>query len=690
MTDEERIFPQGRDGRGMRDEASISELSPQPVMEFEPRDAVPSDRAGADGADAPLEAAHFAASAPAPDPIAPAAHLAEPTAEPDEGAWAPAAPAAAPEPAFAPAPTASEAPYEPNPHTEAAHFAGPDPDAVPEAAHFADPGPDAEPGAAHFADPGPEPDAALEAAHFADPEPEAAPAGAHAAAPEPSEPAAPMGAHAAESGSAAQEDILGLEDTGSLPEPEVVAAAAAAARKASPEDTAEIDVAQVEAQLKDPGTTQSFAPLTEERIPTDSTYDAGTTTSLMWGARSDVGCVRSHNEDSYLVASPLFAVCDGMGGHAAGEVASSIAVETIARTSPGTADAAQLAAAVEAANAAVIEAAASGIGRPGMGCTATVAYIEGTTIAIAHVGDSRAYLLHEGVLTRVTRDHSYVEELVDAGEITADEARVHPNRSVITRALGSDPGMYADHFTLNIVEGDRLILCSDGLSSMISDSEIEDIAVKSSTAQMCTDNLVDAALAAGGADNVSVVVVDVVDDGRLKQVVRTHRRNIAIALGALVALVLAAAIALFVVISNSVYLGVDGDTVAVYQGMPATVLGVELHHVQEETSIKLSDLPEDTQNRLREGIAQGSLEQARDTISDYRRQIDEARSQQAATAEAIRESATSQDQAGTDAASGAGTDPAADAAVTGGTADPAAADPAAAGAAQTQNPEGGA
>ena len=137
-------------------------------------------------------------------------------------------------------------------------------------------------------------------------------------------------------------------------------------------------------------------------------------------------------------------------------------------------------------------------------------------------------------------------------------------------------------------------------------------------------------------------------------------------------------------ISNSVYLGVDGDTVAVYQGIPTTVLGVELHHIQEETSIKLSDLPEDTQNRLREGIAQGSLEQARDTISDYRRQIDEARSQQAATA------ATSQDQAGTDAASGAGTDPAADAAATGGTADPAAADPAAAGAAQTQNPEGGA
>lgn len=123
----------------------------------------------------------------------------------------------------------------------------------------------------------------------------------------------------------------------------------------SPGDTAEIDVAAVEAKLKDPGSTMSFEPLTDERIETDSTYDAGTTTQLMWGARSDVGCVRPHNEDSYLVQSPLFCVCDGMGGHAAGEVASSIAVETIAKTAPQSADAARLAAAVEAANAAVIE-----------------------------------------------------------------------------------------------------------------------------------------------------------------------------------------------------------------------------------------------------------------------------------------------------------------------------------------------
>lgn len=409
---------------------------------------------------------------------------------------------------------------------------------------------------------------------------------------------------------------------------------------ASLDDTAEIDVEAVEAQLKDPGSTQSFAPITKERIDTDSTYDAGTTTTLMWGARSDVGCVRSHNEDSYLVQSPLFCVCDGMGGHAAGEVASSLAVETIAKTAPNAADPALLAASVEAANAAIIEAAANGLGKSGMGCTATCAYIDGTTIAIAHVGDSRAYLLHEGTLIRVTRDHSYVEELVDAGEITADEARTHPNRSVITRALGSDPAMYADHFQLNIEEGDRLILCSDGLSSMVPDGDIETIAAQSSTAQICTDNLVDAALAAGGGDNVTVVVVDVVDDGRIKTLISKRRRNLIIALVALVAALVLSGIVAAVSITRSVFLGVNSDdTVAIYTGIHADFLGIKLYHIEDTTSVKLSDLPDDTRNRLEEGIPQDNLEDARNTISEYRAQIDAAETEQVLTAETIRKSA---------------------------------------------------
>lgn len=404
---------------------------------------------------------------------------------------------------------------------------------------------------------------------------------------------------------------------------------------ASPEDTAEIDITAVEAQLSDPGSTQSFEPITDDLIDTDETFDAGTSSMLMWGARSDVGCVRSHNEDSYLVASPLFCVCDGMGGHAAGEVASAIAVETIAKTGPKTADATQLGAAVEAANAAIIEAAVNGVGRPGMGCTATAAVIEGTTLAIAHVGDSRAYLLHEGTLIRVTRDHSYVEELVDAGEITADEARVHPNRSVITRALGSDPAMYADHFTLNVEEGDRLILCSDGLSSMIPDGEIERVAQQSSTAQICTDNLVDAALAAGGGDNVTVVVVDITDDGRARELAKKHRRIATLSAVGLLAVIAIAAIVSFVSITHSVYLGVKDDAVAIYTGVPGTPLGLKLHWLEDETSIELADLPEDTQNRLREGIPQKSLEDASKAVENYRAQIDESKTKALLDARAI-------------------------------------------------------
>lgn len=470
--------------------------------------------------------------------------------------------------------------------------------------------------------------------------------------------AGPVGKHAAPAEDAAPSSAAGSTDAVAGAASSVGAADAADAARAaapaahtpqradedeeeaqaetSPADTAEIDVAAVEAKLKDPGSTQSFAPITDDLIDADSTYDAGTTTQLMWGARSDVGCVRSHNEDSYLVQSPLFCVCDGMGGHAAGEVASSIAVETIAKTAPHTADPALLGAAIEAANAAVIEAALNGLGKPGMGCTATAAYIEGNTIAIAHVGDSRAYLLHEGTLIRVTRDHSYVEELVDAGEITADEARVHPNRSVITRALGSDPAMYADHFSLNIEEGDRLILCSDGLSSMIPDGEIENIATQSSTAQICTDNLVDAALAAGGSDNCTVVVVDVVDDGKLREISKRRRRNVIAVISAVVALLALIGVIALASVANSVYLGVKDDAVAIYKGVPNKVMDFELHWLEDETSVMLSDLPEDTQNRLREGIPQKSVEAAAKTVSKYREQIDEDQSKQIQDANVVR------------------------------------------------------
>ena len=417
---------------------------------------------------------------------------------------------------------------------------------------------------------------------------------------------------------------------------------AGSAEPVSPETTAEIDVDAVNAQAeKDLGSTQSFAPVKEERIDAESCYDAGTSSQLMWGARTDVGCVRSHNEDSYLVQPPLFVVSDGMGGHAAGEVASGIAVETISRMAPSSADPALLGRAVEAANISIIDAAESGRGKPGMGCTADAAFFEKDKVAIAHVGDSRVYLLHEGALIRVTHDHSYVEELVDAGEITADEAHVHPNRSVITRALGSDPYMYADHFQLNIEQGDRLILCSDGLSGMILDRDIEDIAVASDTPQLCADNLVDAALAAGGSDNVTVVVVDVVDDGRLAELRRKRQRNALIAAVCVLAALVIAFAATFFTIRSSYFLGVKDGFVAVYSGIPHSVLGVDLYWLQDETTVNLNDLPDDTRARLEEGISQPSLDDARDTVLKYNEQIEEERAQEELRAQSIQKEQSS-------------------------------------------------
>ena len=353
--------------------------------------------------------------------------------------------------------------------------------------------------------------------------------------------------------------------------------------------------------------------------------EMGADTRLSWAGRTDVGLVRGHNEDSYLVRNPLFGVCDGMGGHAAGEVASAIAVRTIASHAPEHADDMLLGAAVEAANEAVIQGAANGEGKPGMGCTATCCVIEGTKMAIAHVGDSRIYLLRAGTLVRLTHDHSYVEELVDAGEITADEARVHPSRSIITRALGSDPDMYADHFSLDVERGDRIILCSDGLSSMVPDAQIELLSVSSATPIDCTDQLVAAALEAGGHDNVSVIVVDVVSDGREEARRLARRRAVLGWLAVLLGLTVVLSIALGFFIRSSWYIGADGGRVGIYQGIHSSAFGIPLSSLEESTQVSIADLPESTQHQLAAGIPVASRDDALTTVQAYQTQIEEAR-----------------------------------------------------------------
>lgn len=384
----------------------------------------------------------------------------------------------------------------------------------------------------------------------------------------------------------------------------------------------------------------------------------GATTRITWGSRTDVGLVREHNEDSFLVAQPLFCVCDGMGGHEAGEVASAIAVHTIAATAPATADDTQLGAAVEAANTAVIQGATTGEGRPGMGCTATAAIIEDNRIAVAHVGDSRLYLLHGGNLVRLTHDHSYVEELVDAGEITADEARTHPSRSIITRALGNDPDMYADHFTLPIERGDRVILCSDGLSSMISDNDIEATAVCCPTPQQCADDLVDAALEAGGSDNVTVVVVDVTDDG-VEELHRRARRRSAIAwLVGILCILAVFAVGLGVFVNSSYYVGNNSGTVGIYHGVHASVLGVQLSALEEETAVSVDDLPVATQKSLSFGISASSIDAARSIVASYQAQIDADKSKASEAASSAKSAAATEAAAAASAEAAAQAQPA--------------------------------
>ncbi len=343
-----------------------------------------------------------------------------------------------------------------------------------------------------------------------------------------------------------------------------------------------------------------------------------------FGSRTDVGCVREHNEDSLAVAPPLYVVCDGMGGHAAGEVASEIAVNVIADRAPSAPDASALGQAVEEANLAVIRAAREGIGRAGMGCTCTAAILENERLVVAQVGDSRAYLLHNGVLQQITRDHSLVADLIEAGQITPEEARFHPQRSVITRALGSDPRTQPDLFEINVQTGDRLLLCSDGLSSMIDDDEIEAILSRSADPQIAASQLVNAAISAGGHDNVTVIVVNVTGFAEVKRrkIARKTKITAAILIALLAAIFCGAAFAFNYWTTQTAYLSVQDGKVAIYQGVPGEIFGNSFSKLSEVTDVSVDDLQPGVANRLRdEGVRADSLDDARELVETYRDEI---------------------------------------------------------------------
>ena len=224
--------------------------------------------------------------------------------------------------------------------------------------------------------------------------------------------------------------------------------------------------------------------------------------------RTDTGRQRRGNEDALYARAPLFAVADGMGGAQAGEVASHLAVEVLEQGLPdgGGSVEERLRARVREANARIMASAQADNARAGMGTTLTVAYVGEDDVTVAHVGDSRLYRLRDGTFERLTDDHSLVEELVRQGKLTPEEADEHPQRSIITRALGAEEGVEADSTTWAGRDGDVYLICSDGLTSMIPEAHVAQILAEAPSLASAGRMLIDAANDAGGRDNITVVL----------------------------------------------------------------------------------------------------------------------------------------------------------------------------------------
>lgn len=371
------------------------------------------------------------------------------------------------------------------------------------------------------------------------------------------------------------------------------------------------------------------------------------------GVRTDVGRVREGNEDSYLMDEPLFGIADGMGGHAAGEVASSTAVAALSSGAArvNSEDPESLVALIKEANRAIFDKATKDDSLHGMGTTCTLVLIDAHRAHLAHVGDSRAYLLRDGDLSRLSEDHTLVGRMVREGQLTEEEAAKHPQRSMITRSLGTDSDVRVDLRSFDVRDGDRIMLCSDGLTSMIDEGTIKRVLQQTKSPQAAADELVDLANEAGGDDNITVVVLDLSgagdappppprsaspveratgrttdaplgpppssgsppndDPGFGRRVVR----KMAVTLVILVILAGAGYGALRYSLNNSWFVGVnDEDVVTIYRGRPEEILGISLKEVEEETGITLQDVPEFRRADLEEGIKTDSLEEAQATV----------------------------------------------------------------------------
>jgi len=391
------------------------------------------------------------------------------------------------------------------------------------------------------------------------------------------------------------------------------------------------------------------------------------------GAATDIGQVREGNEDSFLVVAPLYAVADGMGGHRGGEVASSLALETVQgmfeRREGSLADQ------VVEANRAVFDRSKNDRTVSGMGTTLTAALVDGSRVHLVHVGDSRAYLLRGGELAQLTEDHTLVHRMVMEGEISQEEAETHPHRSILTRALGVDESVQVDEGDVEVSDGDRLLLCTDGLTGMVPEGQIREILLESADPQEAVEKLVKVANRAGGIDNITAVILDFSEDGsgpgETKQTAipqqptmerpvpepppeastargprtpsraarpapgarpgaprRSSRRvgrKVGIWAGVTLAVVALGMVGLRLYLDTQWFVGVSNGRVAIFRGVPTEVGGFELHSVVVETSIPAEeaqalalyrDLPEGITADDRTG-AETIVESIRDDVARF-------------------------------------------------------------------------
>ncbi len=367
---------------------------------------------------------------------------------------------------------------------------------------------------------------------------------------------------------------------------------------------------------------------------------------LRYSARSDRGLVRQNNQDAVYAGPRLLALADGMGGHAAGEVASSLVISALAPLDdddPGDDLLRELHAAAVEGNSAIHRHVLEAPDLEGMGTTLTAILFKGTRLGLVHIGDSRAYQLRDGMLTQITKDDTFVQSLIDEGRITEEEAHTHPQRSLLLRAItGQD---IEPSLTVREARpGDRYLLCSDGLSGVVSDETLANTLRTYADPRECADRLIDLALRGGGPDNITCIVADVVDvdfgddapivggaagDGRdatpppdsaaarasATTLTRTaplrvqpvapapvaRFRGLRLALGvvAVLAVLVGGGVLARMWVLQQYYVGTSQEHVAIFQGVRGSVLGLPLQHLVEETDIALTDLPEATRNTVR-------------------------------------------------------------------------------------------